>query len=108
MIDQLGQDQADATESEWKPHVGPQAIWVRLIPKVTPRAMHRCRPTFFYDKNAMFRISAFSKSLDLCEVQVLLRVDVVLRLFCCTVIPILRVEIEGIRAVTTHLSADGR
>jgi hypothetical protein len=56
----------------------------------------------------MFRISALNKSRDLCKVQVLLRVDVVLRLFCCTGIPMLRVEIEGMRAVTTHLSADSR
>ena len=35
MVDQLGQDQAAATESQWKPNVGPQAIWVRLIPKAT-------------------------------------------------------------------------
>jgi hypothetical protein len=31
MIDQLGQDQAAATESQWKPKVGPQAIRVRLM-----------------------------------------------------------------------------
>jgi hypothetical protein len=36
MIDQLRQDEAAATESQWKPNVGPQAIWVRLIPKATP------------------------------------------------------------------------
>ena len=56
----------------------------------------------------MFRISALSKSRDLCEVQVLLRVNTVIRLFCCTGIPMLRVEKRGMRAVTTHLSADGR
>jgi hypothetical protein len=56
----------------------------------------------------MFRISAFSKSRDLCEVQVLLRVNIVIRLFCCTGIPMLQVEKRGMRAVTTHLSADSR
>ena len=56
----------------------------------------------------MLRILAFSKNRDLCEVQVLLHMDVVLRPFSCTGIPMLRVEIGGMRAVTTHLSADGR
>jgi hypothetical protein len=42
----------------------------------------------------MFRISALSKSCDLCEVQVLLCVNVIIRLFCCTGIPMLQVEIE--------------
>ena len=41
MVDQLGQDEAAATESQWKPNVGPQAIWVRIIPKATPRATHQ-------------------------------------------------------------------
>ena len=36
MIDQLGQDEAAATEFQWKPKVVPQAIWLRLIQKVTP------------------------------------------------------------------------
>jgi hypothetical protein len=56
----------------------------------------------------MFRISALSRSRDLWEVQVLLCVNVVIRLFCCTGIPLLRVERRGMHAVTTHLSADGR
>ena len=38
----------------------------------------------------------------------LLCVNVVIRLFCCTGIPMLRVEKRGMRAVTAHLSADGR
>jgi len=56
----------------------------------------------------MFGISASRKSRDLCEVQVLLRVNIVIRLFCCTVILILRVEKRGMRAITTRLRADGR
>ena len=95
MIDQLGQDQAAATESQWKPNVGPQVIWVRLIPKATPRATHQYwQIHVFYDKNAILRITALSKSRDLCEVQVLLRVNTVIRLFFCTRIPMLRVEKE--------------
>ena len=62
----------------------------------------------FYDKNAMSRISALSKSRDLCEVHVLLRVNVVIQLFCCTGVPMLRVEKRGMRTVTSHLSANGR
>lgn len=59
---------------------------------------------FFYDKNAMLRIFVLSKRCDLCEVQLLLRVNVVIRVFVARGFPNCEREKE-VRALPPRIRA---